>query len=134
MQCSSCRFENMPGLDACGRCGSNLRLATAVLDVEPPRATPWQKRLRRWLPWSSVNQLRYAVRDGKVYAASRLEETGLWIPEPAILFRLLIPGWAHFFTGQRIRGGLFLGIYLVLLGLGILLWGTTAGGILLGLA
>ena len=24
MQCPSCRFENMPGLDSCGRCGTSL--------------------------------------------------------------------------------------------------------------
>ena len=26
MQCVSCRFENMPGVRACGRCGSPLEL------------------------------------------------------------------------------------------------------------
>src|SRR5919204_650375 len=47
MQCPSCRFQNMPGVEVCGRCGSSLRLATAVVDVHPPRARAWQKRVRR---------------------------------------------------------------------------------------
>src|SRR5215213_6505561 len=38
MQCSSCGFENMPGSEACARCASSLSLATAVMDVHPPRA------------------------------------------------------------------------------------------------
>ncbi|MBI3409524.1 MAG: hypothetical protein HY040_14380 [Planctomycetes bacterium] len=134
MQCPSCRFENMPGLDACGRCGSNLKLATAVLDVEPPRATAWQKRLRRWLPWYSANRFRYAARDGRAAAADLLDEAGFPLPEPSILLRFLVPGWAHFFCGQKARGRLFLGAFLGLFGGGILCWGSGLGNFLLGLA
>jgi hypothetical protein len=47
---------------------------------------------------------------------------------------MVIPGWAHNFTGQRLRGLIFLGVYLAFLLPGILLFGTTAGSMLLGLA
>lgn len=134
MQCPSCRFENMPGLDACGRCGSHLRLATAVLDVEPPRATPWQKRLRRWLPWHRVNRLRYAAREGRASAAEFLDEAGYRMPGWSKLLRLAIPGWVHFLSGQTTRGRIFLGAFLGLVGSGALFWGTVLGSVLLGLA
>src|SRR4051812_12976476 len=68
MQCSSCGFENMPGSDACGRCGSSLRLATMVMDVQPPRAGKITKKLRRVLP---VSKAKYAMRDRCAAAVER---------------------------------------------------------------
>jgi len=124
----------MPGLDACGRCGSNLNLATAVLDVNPPRATPWQKRLRRLLPRSSLYRLRDAARDGRNSASILLDEAGVPLPGWSVLGRLVIPGWAHFFLGQSLRGRFFLGAYLAMLGGGMLFWGTGPGNFFLGLA
>src|SRR5437773_1641201 len=47
MQCPSCRFENMPGLDSCGRCGTSLSVSTATLDVNPPRASRTMKGMRQ---------------------------------------------------------------------------------------
>src|SRR5262245_19626175 len=100
MQCPNCRFQNMPGLESCGRCGTSLALATAVLDVNPPRATSWQKHVRRWLPWRSVNNLRYAARDHRISVGKALDEAAIALPESRLLARLIIPGWAHFFQGQ----------------------------------
>ena len=31
-------FENMPGVQTCGRCGASLQLASLAIDVHPPRA------------------------------------------------------------------------------------------------
>ena len=50
MQCPSCRFENMPGLESCGRCGTLLSLSTVTIDVNPPRASKASKRLRKAVP------------------------------------------------------------------------------------
>src|SRR5262249_27505039 len=43
-------------------------------------------------------------------------------------------GWAQMFLGQRLRGRIFLGAYAALLLLGIAMWGSIPGSILLGLA
>src|SRR5437660_6889638 len=120
MQCASCRFQNMPGVDVCGRCGSSLRLATAVLDVHPPRARPWVKRLRRILPLSRAS---VGVRDAAAEVSRQLrwtaDELRVPVPEAALLLRLVVPGWAHFRCGQRFRGRVYLGLYLALLAVGL---------------
>jgi hypothetical protein len=136
MQCRNCQFENMPGVPVCGRCGTSLRLATAVLDVHPPRATPWRKTLRRFLPTRRnyprpVDTPRDLQQQGGLFAWRNLR---LPLPEWRLVWRLIVPGWAHFASGQVYRGQLFLRIYLALLVSGLLLAGTTLGSILLGLA
>jgi hypothetical protein len=135
MQCRNCRFENMPGAAACGRCGTSLGLATAVIDVHPPRAKPWRKRVRQWLP---VRRAAVRVRDaadaGRRVAFGAAEELRLPLMEGPVVRRLIVPGWAHFYCGQRVRGWIFLACYLGLGLAGLLLWGTTAGSIFLGLA
>jgi hypothetical protein len=136
MQCRNCQFENMPGVPVCGRCGTSLRLATAVLDVHPPRAMPWRKRLRRFLPTRKsyprpVETPRDPQQRGRLFAWRDLR---LPLPEWRLVWRLIVPGWAHFACGQVRRGRLFLGIYLALLGLALLFAGTTLGSIFLGLA
>src|SRR6516165_3313579 len=135
MQCSSCRFENMPGVDRCGRCGSSLRLATAVLDVHPPRARPWAKRLRRYLPLHAISaRLRDAAGEVCRQVSGGAEAVRFPLPAPGIISRLVVPGWAHFYCGQVQLGWGFLGSYLVLLALGLLFLGTGLGSFLLGLA
>ncbi|HLJ96475.1 MAG TPA: S26 family signal peptidase [Gemmataceae bacterium] len=135
MQCSSCHFENMPGVEVCGRCGSSLRLATAVVDVHPPRARPWVKRMRRTLPLRKVSaQVRDAVRGLRHQAADFAQFVGFPQPRPGMLPRLIVPGWAHIHSGQVLHGSLFLGVYLTLLAFGFLCLGTQLGSFLLGLA
>lgn len=46
MQCPQCRFENMPGMNVCFRCGSTLA-AAGPIDVNPPRASAWKTPFRR---------------------------------------------------------------------------------------
>lgn len=130
MQCPSCQFENMPGMAVCGRCGAQLRLAAAALDVHPPRATERAKRLRRWFP-----AYRFAprVREGlrRVLAVPDFD----WDRLPAGIFlRMVVPGWPQHYLGQARRGQGMLGLYLGLLALGILSIGTTFGALLLGTA
>src|ERR1700676_2660651 len=113
MQCFNCRFENMPGIIVCGRCGTSLQVGTAVIDVNPPRARPWKKRLRRFLP---MNQAAIKVRDASSAATRHVkaatQDVGMPVPPARLLWRLLVPGLAHFHLGQRHRGWAFLGAYL----------------------
>jgi signal peptidase I len=135
MQCPSCRFENMPGLESCGRCGTSLRLGTAVIDVSPPRASKTAKRVRKVVPRRLIYQARDIAGEARKAVAGSIEnESHVPLPEPDVLSRLIIPGWAHIHSGLGIRGRAFLGAYFPLLLLGLLLWGTYTGSILLGLA
>jgi hypothetical protein len=127
----------MPGSEACGRCGSSLTVATATIDVHPPRARPMAKRVRRALP---VRRALYGARDavaagGTAIGGARVtRELSRSVPPFGILWRMVFPGWSHFQMGQAWRGRLFLGGFLLFLVPGLLLLGTTAGSILLGLA
>jgi signal peptidase I len=135
MQCPSCRFENMPGLESCGRCGTSLRLSTAVIDTSPPRASRTAKRLRKVVPRHLLYQARdVAAEARRVVTGSIVNDSHIPLPEPDVLSRLIVPGWAHIHARLRTRGQVFLGAYLPLLFLGLLLWGTYTGSILLGLA
>jgi hypothetical protein len=135
MQCVSCRFENMPGVDACGRCGSPLRLATAVIDVQPPRATRWQKRWRRLFPVRrTATRAREALREVNQRTGSFIAAHDLPVPPGDVLLRMPVPGWAHYHIGERVTGRVYAGVYLTLLLLGLVLAGTFVGSVLLGLA
>jgi signal peptidase I len=132
MQCTNCQFQNMPGTDACGRCGTSLRLATAVIDVHPPRAGRVAKRVRRAVP---VRRMFYGVRDAADAAGATPAAIQFASVFPLGLFaRLVVPGWSHFYLGLRWRGHLFLWLFLAVLLPGLLLLGTLTGGVLIGLA
>jgi hypothetical protein len=133
MQCSNCRFQNMPGTEVCGRCGTSLRLATAVIDVHPPRARPLAKRLRRHLPVRNrLYQMRDVLADTGATAVGR--SAASVVPPLLVLACNVIPGWAHRHTGRRGRGLVFLLLFLAFLLPGLALWGSTWGSVLLGLA
>jgi len=135
MQCPSCRFENMPGLESCGRCGTMLTLSTATIDVNPPRATKASKRLRKAVPRRLIYRTRDLASEARrVITRSTVEDSRIPLPEPQILSRLIVPGWAHIHTGLAIRGWLFLAAYLPLLLIGLAQWGTGFASVLLGLA
>ena len=135
MQCLSCRFENMPGLTACGRCGSVLDVRGAAIDVHPVRASRRAKRLRRWLPTRRYFQARDKTQELlDRTAGSIIQDLSIPLPEPQIAARLLVPGLAHIHAGLPIRGRIFMGVYLALLGFGLLFWGTQMGAIAIGFA
>lgn len=126
----------MPGVSVCGRCGSPLGLKTLAVDVHPPRAGAWAKRLRRWLPLGPVY---YEARDaGRAVAreswASLSGRTDAPGPDSSILMRLLVPGWAHFYLGHPLQGRMFLGGYLAFLLMGFILFGSTPGVMALSVA
>jgi signal peptidase I len=135
MQCPSCRFENMPGLDSCGRCGTTLGLSTATINVNPPRASKTAKRVRKMVPTRLIYQARdVAAEARRVVSGSIVDDSRVPLPTPEVLSRLVVPGWAHIHLGMAARGQVFLLAYLPLLFFGLLYWGTGMGGILLGLA
>jgi len=135
MQCPTCRFENIPGLDACGRCGTALGLATAVIDVNPPRASRGAKRVRKVVPRRFLYQARDAAAQAhRRFTGSVVNDSHVPLPERGILSRLMVPGWAHLHSGLRIRAHAFFWAYVVLLAWGLLQWGTGFGSVLLGLA
>lgn len=127
MQCVSCQFENMPGTQYCGRCGARLELASATVDVHPPRAGPWEKRFRRWLSRSwLLDRSRIAVLE-----ACGALSIGL---SPALFLRITVPGWPQMTAGRLLAGRIFFWGYLASLLLGLLFAGTFPGGVMLGLA
>jgi len=123
MQCVNCRFENMPGVENCGRCGATLRLASLAIDVHPPRAGRWAKRWRN-LP---LARTRWKMAPVAFAAAS-------WIPPLDLLARLVLPGWAQFHSGHPLLGRRLLGAWAACLALGLLFFGSALGSLFLGLA
>jgi hypothetical protein len=127
MQCASCRFENMPGVGTCGRCGSPLGLHALAINVHPPRAGAWTKRVRRWLRLRSLYS-----RAREISGRSYLEnvESAEFLGAPfGTLVRMLIPGWNHIHLGRRNRGFLFLGIWLALLAIALLFFSMAFSGV-----
>jgi hypothetical protein len=135
MQCPTCEFENIPGLDLCGRCGTSLGLATSVIDVAPPRASRTAKRVRKLVPRRLFYQARDVAGEARRIVAGSIEnDSHIPLPEPDVLSRLIVPGWAHIHAGLVIRGQAFLWAYILTLVPGLLFWGTDLGPILFGLA
>lgn len=131
MQCPNCRFENMPEIHACGRCGASLRLATATIDVHPPRAGKraawWRSRLLR--------RAGYGLRDALQGGVPRISPSDIVdVPETPVLLRLAVPGWAQFYFGRRLLGWVLLGGFIAFLMLGVVFIGTQFGSLMLGLA
>jgi len=133
MQCPSCQFENMPGSGRCARCGASLALATAAIDVHPPRAG----RLSRlspplWRLWYAVGRMGAKVSPALTAAfASRAAITNFDLPT---LLRCIIPGWPQYHRGDRPVAAVYFVGYLSLLLPGIIFAGTWLGSLLLGLA
>lgn len=98
MQCVNCQFENMPGLTKCVRCGSSLTLATANIDVLPPRAGRVVKQLRRvgfrTRFWSAP---LHAIRRGIESVRNALKTISFEVP----IYTALIPGWPQWVLKQR---------------------------------
>jgi hypothetical protein len=130
MQCANCRFENMPGLEMCGRCGASLRLAALAIDVHPPRASAWAKRSRRLLPTGRLGIRRSLGAIAQGLTGLRIAD----VPAVPVLLRMIVPGWPQVHLGHHRRGRWFLGAYLGCLVPGLLMAGSPLGSVLLGLA
>ncbi len=135
MQCVNCQFENMPGSPACVRCGTSLGLATAVISIDPPRATRLQKELRRWIPFWPMyypvrNQLASALQRATAVVARDL---AIHLPAFGTWFRMIVPGWAHLHEGHTRRGRGFLGVWLAALFVAAVSYGTSIGAVAVGI-
>ncbi len=137
MQCVNCFFENLPGLERCGRCGASLRLCDSAVDVHPPRApnSSWiGGRVLRRLRWSMRRRIH---RIGEAVALETAPMSSLVLPDRsafALLVRCIVPGWPQRFAGQRVRGRVMWVLYLATLVAAVLFAGTPTGGWLLGIA
>ena len=131
MQCSNCQFQNIPGVQTCGRCGASLQLASSAIDVHPPRAGRIAKRWRRWFPI-----IRYwnRFRAANVLSTIRISGWPADLQTPGVLFRMIVPGWAQRCIGRTGRARWMFGCYLGLMLSGLLFIGTALGWLLLGLA
>lgn len=119
----------MPGSELCARCATSLGLATAVIDVHPPRAGSRARLVRRL---SSLRKTWFPIRDA-LHAPAVRE----WARSPELSLNpayLLVPGWAHFLIGQKWKGHLFLWGYLACVLLWISMYGTGWGSMWLGMA
>lgn len=129
-QCSSCQFNNMPGATHCGRCGTSLQLATAAIDVHPPRASRLALAWRR----SVFGALYLRLSSRWNWLAAELPvDPNASLPSLAVLVRTVIPGWAQIYSGREILGTVLMasfGTFLLLTGL---FYGTAVGTLLLGL-
>ena len=135
MQCVNCHFENMPGTPSCVRCGTSLGLATAVISIEPPRATKLQKELRRWVPfWQMYYPVRNRMASAFQSAATAVaRDLAIHVPGFGTWMRMIVPGWAHIHEGHKIRGRVFMGVWLAAVIVGTLCYGTSLGAVAVGI-
>ena len=135
MQCPSCEFQNMPGLESCGRCGTSLGLRTAAIDVNPPRASRTAKRLRKVVPHGAIYQARdlaVRVRDGRRgLDRRRLAHSAARARDSLAADRSRLGSHP---LGPRDPRAVFPGGVSSPALLGLVQWGTSSGSILLGLA
>lgn len=119
----------MPGSGRCARCGASLALATAAVNVHPPRAG----RLSRMAPpiWRLWHGIGRVGSNAMPTFASHAQGTHFNLPT---LLRCIIPGWPQYHRGDWPRAVVYLFSYLFLLLPGIVLSGTWLGSLLLGLA
>lgn len=123
----------MPGLESCGRCGTSLTLATAAIDVHPPRASDRARTLRRWFPTFRLTE--WLRQFGEAIGGGLRTLFGRWEPDrPAgsLIGRMIVPGWPQLYCGQ-VRGWVFLGVWLVSLLLLLAFVGTWLGSVCLGI-
>jgi hypothetical protein len=124
----------MPGSAACGRCGSVLNGNLLTIDVHPPRAGAWAKRLRRWLP--TVAYYGASDRAGRVRESVRRISTqqGVTLPARDLALRMVAPGWALIHAGRRSAGRLYQQVFAGLLLVALVFYGTVLGFACFGLA
>ncbi|MES2788583.1 MAG: hypothetical protein V4719_03105 [Planctomycetota bacterium] len=120
-QCSSCQFHNMPGTTHCGRCGASLLLATAPINVHPPRATKWAKTWRKTTCWHAWYALRRPIAD----LTRRFDTDSLngWRSAVTAL-RAIVPGWPQLAASKVQLGRFLLGGYLLCGLLAAICYGT----------
>jgi len=117
MQCPNCGFQNMPGSEVCARCSTSLQLAVVALDVHPPRAGKLAKQLRRVAPIRAASH-KYVQHADRIDRARRI-----W----ALVWRLIVPGWAQWYRGRGRHGAMFLGAVLFFAAASVYNFGSALG-------
>ena len=131
MRCSRCHCENIPGQDRCFKCGSILEAAGGLVEVHPPRMSAWRgpfrgiaRRLRRFqilsgtLPSDRIRRLLDRLASDAAFG----------------LIVSVIPGLAHLIRGRFREVRLYVLLWLVLLSMGLFLYSSGVGYLLIGLA
>ena len=132
MRCERCGFENMPGLTTCVRCSSAMVVSEPVV-VSPPRAG-WTKRFRPILYWLN-RRVGFGVSRAVDRAFPQIHPPDLndlrTVPYIALS---VVPGLGHLaqrrFSAVRLAWAIWAGTLLS----GLCFYGTSVGGVLLGLA
>ena len=134
MQCPSCGFENMPGVEQCCVCSTGLGSKAVTESVMPPR------RKDR----SFIERLRWSIRESRVWAGARsgINAAGtpahgasipdwLGVREVVMIVLSVVPGLGHIFGNCDRRRGIQLLVATILaVGLGCLLIRTALSDIL----
>jgi hypothetical protein len=133
MQCPQCGFENLPKNTACTRCRAQLVVDGPVVktDFEPPRARDWKfLRPLQYRIFALQDRLPADLaRFRRIFNNEDVLPTDAW----AALFCSVIPGLGHLIVGQRRAATVVFCGWILLLVLGVLLFGSTAGHVFLGL-
>ncbi len=133
MQCVNCQFENMPGLTSCVRCGSSLTLATATIDVHPPRAGRWSKKWRKISGHRRLSEAPFRLANAlAVLVEQVLRIRGVAFDVP--IYTALIPGWPQYAAGRRVLAIVHLASYVLFLVPTVLFLGSAVSTLCLGLA
>jgi hypothetical protein len=146
MRCPRCEFENIPGVKTCIRCGSVMEAETPIA-IDPPRAPPWKKRVRRLVrPLAARGSLitppsMAITLEGRLFGHDVSGITWQDAGEGAKhllqrcerVLQSLVPGLPWFLRGDyrifRRTAGLWLGLFLMM----VFWYGTGAGQLFRGL-
>jgi len=144
MQCPSCGFQNMPGIDRCALCSTSLAGRKESESVVPPRAK--DRTIEQRLRWS-VSRIpgcsRMIRRFEEAFPHRSEEAPAATCPAPSAPFPRLpmrsvglvllavIPGFGHIFVLHRDRQGLAMfALSLVWLGLAAAVYWTLIADLL----
>lgn len=131
MKCQRCQFENIPGQKTCIKCGSTLEIEPEAINIYPPRMAGWQRPFRHILRWMRLGRIA-PQKNVKLHVPLWLK--GAFSESLLGLFLSVIPGLAHLIQNRFREIRWYFLAWLILLLLGLFLYGSSAGFIFLGLA
>jgi len=125
MQCWSCEFENIPGMQRCARCGGALNLDG--VSVIPPRASGLRLATATGRLWHRLSEALPRLPPLTARLSFLLPEAVPW----GALAWTLIPGVGHIKLGQRRLGWPILSAWLFFLLLSLFSLATNWTGLFL---
>lgn len=131
MRCSRCHFENIPGQERCFKCGSVLEAVGDAVNVHPPRMSGWRRPFRGLIRWCRGHQ----TLSEKLPNREIRRGLDTLTSDASIGLALgVIPGLAHLVKRRFKEVRLFVLLWAVLLSVGLFLYGSSMGFLLVGLA